>query len=43
VVAGGIDEYELGILMGLDTANAVSGGLRLIGYDGDLLANEMIG
>ena len=42
MIAGGIHEDILDILTGHDAADAVTGGLGLVGNDGDLLANEEI-
>ena len=43
VVAGGVDKDELGIAAGDDAADAVTGGLGLVGNDGDLLADQIVG
>ena len=43
VEARGVDENELRIAAVDDGADAVAGGLRLMGYDGDLLADERVG
>ena len=43
MITGGIHKNKLGILPGDDAADPVAGGLGLIGNDGDLLANQVIG
>ena len=43
VETGGIHKDELGVFLGDDAADTVTGGLGFIGHDGDLLAYQVIG
>ena len=40
--AGCIDEYDLPVLAGRDAEQLIARGLRMIGYDRDLFADESI-